>query len=275
MNQKILGGDVMAISKIDDEIYLFIGETYRSNSTAFVSGDEVLLVDALGSLGDAEQLKTFVETDLKKEVRFIVCTHYFSDHLAALKLFPRATVIAHKNYLDTFNSELYRSEEEVAHFREPEILISDETKIRWGSYVLDVFHNPGHTASTLGIDVQGADLLMVGDTLVGNIVYLAYSTPGHFISALNRLQIRARSRLISSHGDVRDSTAILNAQFYLNSLRERTNEARASAEGEESLLQASLEACLPNGIDATPYERIFHARNLRTILERNFFDQAA
>jgi hypothetical protein len=116
---------------------------------------------------------------------------------------------------------------------------------------------------------------MVGDTLVGNIVYLAYSTPGRFVSALNRLQTRARSRLISSHGDVRNSTAILNAQFYLNSLRERTNEARASEEGEESLLQTPLEACLPNGIDATPFERIFHARNLRTILERNFFAQAA
>lgn len=265
----------MLETQIADDVHLLIGDSYRSNSTMFVSQGEVLLVDALGSLADAERLKEFVETELKKEVRFIVSSHFFSDHIAALKLFPRATVIAHKNYLDTFNSELYRSEEEKAHFREPDILISDEVKIRWGKYVLDIFHNPGHTTSTLGIDVQEANLLLVGDTLVGNIVYLNYSTPERFIPALRRLQTRSRSRLISSHGDVRTSEAIVNAQFYLESLRDLTNEARASATGEQSLLQAPLEACLPAGVEPTGFERIFHARNLHTILERNLFSPAA
>lgn len=266
---------MMLGSQIDDDVYLFIGEAYRSNSTVFVSQDEVLLVDALGSLSDAERLKEFVETELKKEVRFILCTHFFSDHLAALKLFPQATVIAHKNYLDTFNSELYRSREEESHFREPDILMSDEMKIKWGKHVLDVFYNPGHTTSTLAIDVQDANLLLVSDTLVGNIVYLAYSTPERLVSALDRLQTRARNRLLSSHGNVRTSAAIFNAQFYLERLRNKTNEARASEEGEQSLLKASLETCLPNGVEPTAVERLYHARNLQTILERNVFAPAA
>lgn len=264
----------MLINQIEDDVYLFIGETYHSNSTAFISEDQVLLVDAMASNGDAAELREFVETKLKKEVRFIVSTHFFSDHLAALKLFPRAAVIAHKNYLDTFKSERFRSAEEAAHFREPDVLISDNMQIRWGNYALDIFHNPGHTASTLGIDVERADLLMVGDTLVGNIVYLAYSTPELFVSALDRLQRRARGRLISSHGDVRSPAAIGNAQFYLESLRQRTNEARASANGER-LLEAQLETCLPAGVEPTPFERIFHSRNLHTILEQNFFADAA
>ena len=259
----------MFINQIADDLYLVIGETYHSNSTAFVSQDQVLLVDALGSRTDAEKLKEFVEGELKKEVRFIVCTHFFSDHLAALNFFPSATVIAHKNYLNTFSSELYRTEEEAQHFREPDILVSDEMQIRWGRHTLHMFHSPGHTTSTLAIDVKEANLLMVGDNLVGNIVYLAYSTPDRITSALEGLQRRRRERVISSHGNVRSSAAIGNAQFYLESLRDLSSRV-----GGQRVLEIELETCVPDGVEATPFEKIFHERNLRTIVERGFFAPA-
>jgi len=252
----------MLVNQIEPDLYLLIGDTYHANSTAFVSGDEVLLIDGMASRADAEKLRKFIERDLGKTVRFIISTHFFSDHLAALNVFPRAKVLAHQNYLDTFNSERYRSEEEAAHFREPDILITDALNIRWGKYELDIFHNPGHTSSTLGIDVKPADLLMVGDTLVGNIVYIAYSTPDLFVRALDRLQTRGRSRLIASHGGVRTAATITNAQFYLE---------RLAGIRRESLLETPLESCLPAGVEATDFEKIFHERNLKTILERNFF----
>ena len=261
----------MRVNQIETDLYLLIGDTYQANSTAFVSGGEVLLIDAMASRADAEKLRKFIEIELAKEVRFIVSTHFFSDHLAALNFFPRATVIAHKNYLDTFNSERYRSEEEATYFREPDILIWDQMTIRWGKYELDIFHNPGHTSSTLGIDVKPVDLLMVGDTLVGNIIYLAYSTPDLFVCALEQLQTRTRSRVISSHGDVRSAAAIVNAQFYLERLADHTRAARVSGEGEQSVLQTQLERCLPTGIEPTGFEKMFHDRNLRTILDRKLF----
>jgi glyoxylase-like metal-dependent hydrolase (beta-lactamase superfamily II) len=255
-------GDAMLVNQIEPDLYLLIGDTYHANSTAFVSGDEVLLVDGMGSRADAEKLRKFIEVELGKTVRFIISTHFFSDHLAALNLFPQAKVVAHQNYLDTFNSERYRSDEEATYFREPDILISDGLKIRWGKYELDIFHNPGHTSSTLGIDVNPADLLMVGDTLVGNIVYIAYSTPDVFVRALDRLQNKGRSRVLASHGGVRPAATITNAQFYLERLADITR---------ESLLETPLESCLPAGVEATDFEKIFHDRNLKTILERNFF----
>ncbi|HKY44708.1 MAG TPA: hypothetical protein VJM50_16575, partial [Pyrinomonadaceae bacterium] len=120
-------------------------------------------------------------------------------------------------------------------------------------------------------DVKPVDLLMVGDTLVGNILYLTYSTPERFVHALEKLQARGRSRVLSSHGNVRSSAAIDNAQFYLKSLAERTREARNSSVTEKSLLEAPLEIFLPAGVEATAFEKMFHARNLNTILERNLF----
>lgn len=263
----------MQINQIADDLFVLIGETYQSNSTAFISKDEVLLVDSMGSRADAEHLRDWVEKELQKEVRFIVCTHFFSDHMAGLNVFPRASVIAHKDCKATFDSELYCTDEEKGHYREPDILISDELSVRWGKHTLDIFHNPGHTPSTLGIDLREADLLMVGDTLVGNIVYLTYSTPQRFVPALEKLTSKARSLVLSSHGSIRSSAAISHAQSYLNSLQERSMEARASAAGEQSILQLPLEMCLPSGVEAMPFEKIFHERNLRTILDRNLFTQ--
>ena len=258
----------MLVNQIDDDAYVLIGNTYQANCTVFISRDEVLLVDAMASKADAEELREFVEVELKKRVAFIVSTHFFADHMAALNLFPHAKIIAHKDYLDTFNSELYRSGEEATHFREPDILVSDQMQIRWGKCALDIFHNPGHTPSTLGIDVKPLDLLMVGDTLVGNIVYLTYSTPERFVHALEKLKAKERGRVLSSHGSVRSAAAIGNAQFYLKSLGERTREAHNSG---TSLLGAPLESFLPAGVEATAFEKIFHARNLNTILERKLF----
>lgn len=42
--------------------------------------------------------------------------------MAALSLFPESKIIAHKNYLHTFTSELFRSEEERGRFVEPSIV---------------------------------------------------------------------------------------------------------------------------------------------------------
>jgi cyclase len=260
----------MNVIQIQPELFLFIGETYQSNSSIFVKGDEILLVDALGSRGDGEELRSFVEQDLKKEVRFIISTHYFSDHIAALKSFPRACVIAHENYLETFNSEQYRTNEEAGHFVEPHLLVSDRLKIRWGTFTLNISHNPGHTTSTLAIDVPEANLLFVGDTLVGNIVYLKYSTPDRFVSALDSLKPKSTGRrLLSSHGNVRSTDAISNAQSYLTRLERRVNEVGFN----ESLLDIQLDEVMPAGVEPTSFERIFHKRNLETVLERRLFEQ--
>src|SRR5215210_5195976 len=107
----------MRVRQIAPDVYSLVGEAFDSNSTLIVNGDEALLVDAMASRADAEQLRSFVESELGKRVRFIICTHFFSDHLAALKLFPAASVIAHRNYTHTFDAERFRTEEERAHFR--------------------------------------------------------------------------------------------------------------------------------------------------------------
>jgi glyoxylase-like metal-dependent hydrolase (beta-lactamase superfamily II) len=237
----------------------------------FVNDDEVLLVDALASQRDGEALRDFVTNDLGKSVRMVVCTHYFSDHLAALKLFPKSQIIAHKNYRHTFDAERYRSEDERAHFVEPDMLVSDELQMRWGRYTLDIFHNPGHTMSTLAIDVPEADLILIGDTIVGNIVYIMYTAPQMFFPALECIKRRGRSRLLSCHMGVRSSDAVNHATHYLKELETEVLAARRNSNKDEAILSIALDACLAPGLKGTEFENRFHKRNLESIIERNLW----
>jgi cyclase len=261
----------MELQRIESEIIVAVGKVYRSSSTILLDGDRAMLIDALASREDAEELRDFVENTLGRRVSFVVCTHYFSDHLAALGLFPGAEIVAHKAYRDTFDSERFRSEEEASFFVEPTILVSDELTFRWGRFTVNVFHNPGHTPSTLGVEIPEADLLVAGDTVVGHIVYLAYSTPGDMSDALGRLRRRRKGRFLTSHLGVRGSEAIDHATHYLRALEEKVREARRFAPTEAPIAEIDIHGCLPDGVETSEYEEVYHRRNLDVIVERGLF----
>jgi glyoxylase-like metal-dependent hydrolase (beta-lactamase superfamily II) len=231
------------LMQIADDIHLFIGRAYAANSLVLLKGNDALLIESMGARADAEELKRAIEQDLGARVKVILQTHYFADHMAALGLFPEAEILAHAEYLETWKSERFRSDEEARHFVEPTMLIHDRLTIRWGRHALDVFHNPGHTRSTLNVDIASADLLHVADTLVGNIVYLAYSDAERMGEAVERLRARGRSRILASHGPVVDAVAIEKAAAYLHEL---VNGARISAA-------------------LNDFETIFHQRNLEQL----------
>jgi cyclase len=263
----------MHFETIGPNVHLFVGDTYQSNATAFVADEGVLLVDSLASRGDAEALRAAIESEIGKPVRFVVCTHYFSDHLAGLRLFPEAWIVAHRDYAATFDAERFRSEEEIAHFVEPDILVSDAIRFAWGEHTLDVFHNPGHTPSTLNVDAPEADLLHVGDTIVGNMVYFAYTTPELLEAALVRAEGRGRRRILSSHMGLRGPEAIASALFYVASLRARVRAAARYPDAGDRVRSIELQSCLPAGVEGSAFEEIYHARNLESILTRGLFGQ--
>ena len=262
----------MRVKQIHSDLYVAIGDAYDSNCTILLSKGEALLIDAMANKTDATYLKQLVERELNSKAKFIICSHFFSDHLAALKLFPESEIIAHKNYIHSFDLERFRSNEEKAFFVEPTILISDELSIRWGKYKLNLFYNPAHTMSTLNIDIPQADLIHVGDTLVGNIVYFTYSSPAMFFPALGRIKERGRKNLISSHLEPRSSDAVDHAVYYLKSLKTRVMDLNHN---DEDVLRIDLQDCLPPKIEATPFETIFHKRNLKFVVEQQLFGETS
>lgn len=261
----------MNVERLESDVYLVSGKTYDSNATIFLADGEALMIDAMGSRRDAHELKGFVEGQLGARVAFQVSTHYFSDHMAALALFAGSVILAHRHYRHTFDGELHRSEEERGFFVRPTMLIGDGVVIRWGRFTVDVFHNPGHTLSTLCVDVPEADLLHVSDTAVGRIAYFLYTSPELLSGALERLQRRSRRRIVRSHGPVAAPETLDSAQHYLREL-ERVVRAVRGAGGGEGVLRIPLKECLPKGMEPSAFEEFFHARNLQDVVARSLFD---
>ena len=265
----------LEIHEIARDVFLFVGERFRANATAIISGREVLLIDGLASRRDARELKRVLVGDWKKTVRWIISTHYFSDHMAAFGLFPGAPVFAHRNALHTFWSEDFRTPEEAAHFVEPSILVGEGMSLRWGAYTLDVFYNPGHTMCTLNVDVAEADLLFAGDTAVGNIAYLHYGPPRLMTDALTRALARGRSRVVLGHGTPVGSDTLCHARTYVGRLEEQVRRARARKGSSSTIGEIPLASCLADGVTGSEFERFFHERNLASIVSRNLFVASA
>jgi glyoxylase-like metal-dependent hydrolase (beta-lactamase superfamily II) len=255
---------------LSPSVHVAIGDKLQSNSTIFINGSDAFLVEAMAAREDAEKLRNYVEIELNKRVRFILCTNYFSDHMAALKLFPDAQIITHKDYSHTFAMEAFRSAEESDFFVEPHILVSDQLVIKWGDVTLNIFHNPSQTMTNLNIDVPECDLIIASDAVVGNIVYLRYSSMDVLNRALKRLKRTGRRYLLTGHMGVRTVDAIESALFYLGQLRETVNAARQSSDPTELMQKTELQTCLPSGVVATDFEEAFHRRNLETIVGRRF-----
>ena len=253
---------------LSPSVHVAIGDKLQSNSTIFINESDAFLVEGMAAREDAENLRDYVETDLNKHVRFILCTNYFSDHMAALKLFPHAQIITHKDYSHTFAIEAFRSAEESDFFIEPHILVSDELVIKWGDVTLNIFHNASQTMTNLNIEVPESDLIIASDAVVGNIVYLRYSSMDVLNRALKRLQRVGRRYLLTGHMGVRSVDAIDHALFYLERLREIVIAARQSSDPSESIQKTELQTCLPSGVVATDFEQAFHRRNLETIVAR-------
>ncbi|WP_164010941.1 MBL fold metallo-hydrolase [Pyxidicoccus trucidator] len=250
------------------DVLVVTGETYASNTTLFLDGRDVLMVDALGSRADAQALRRFVHEELNARVRLAVCTHGFSDHLAALQEFPEALVLAHERFEDTFRAERFRSDEESGFFRAPELRAAGPLHLQWGRYALEVFSNTGHTASTLNIDVPSLDLLFSADTAVGHMAYVAYGAPEAIDAALGRSEARGRARVIQGHGGVVSPRTLSSARYYLRALEAAVREARGTPERVRAI---PLAACLPADVRGSEFEAFFHSRNLDEVVTRRLW----
>ena len=245
----------MDINEIARDVYVLTGQVYSSNSVVVAADDGVVLIDAMADRDDVTALQSFLANELQKPVRYLISTHYFGDHTAGLKEFPDAQIIAHVSYAQT--AALWHDKATMERdFVPASILVSSRMTLPWGRYALEIFHNPGHTMSTLNIDVEGADLLVVGDTAVGNIVSLGHADLELLPQALRRAKERGRSRVVSGHNGAQPIRCLDNALHYYARLLDSTRAGSASPE---------ISAYAPDDVIFSEVERFVHQLNMNFV----------
>ncbi len=262
---------VMRFEEIAPQVLMFVGHDHASVATAFLDGDDVLLVDALGSEEDARWMQRVLCAEMGKTVRIVAATHFMSDHIAGLPLFADAMTIAHRNHRHTFLSQNRRVD---AFYREPQVVFDSAMRIRWGRHELRFLHNPGKTMDHLSVDVPTADLVCAGDNIVGNIVYLSKADPVQIRAAIGRIKQFGRGAVIGGHMGRFPAVALDNAIHYLDRLKEAVVRIRSDAavqEADHRVAAIAIEACLAPGVESTAFEREWHQRNLEVIVAQSIF----
>jgi glyoxylase-like metal-dependent hydrolase (beta-lactamase superfamily II) len=250
---------------------MFVGDDHESVATAFLDGDDVLLVDSLGSGEDASWMKGILCEDLGKTVRVVAATHFMSDHIAGMSLFPDALTIAHRHHRHTFLSQNRRVD---AFYREPQVVFDSAMTIRWGRHELCLLHNPGKTMDHVSVDVASADLLCAGDNIVGNIVYLSKAGPALMRTAIARMRQFGRRTVIGGHMGRFSAGVFGNAIHYLDRLQDAVVRIRANAspqEADDRIASIRIETCLAPQVEPAAFEREWHQHNLEVIVAQSIF----
>ena len=261
----------MRFEELGSSVLMLVGDEYESVATAFLDGHDVLLVDSLGSAEDAHWLRRVLCVDMGKTVRAVAATHFMSDHIAGMWLFPNALTIAHRHHRHTFLSQNRRVDE---FYREPQVVFDNAMTIRWGQHELHFLHNPGKTMDHVSVDVPTADLVCAGDNIVGNIVYLSKADPALIRAAIGRMRQFGRSAVIGGHMGRFSAATLDNAIHYLDRLQDvviriRTHEPLQEAG--DRIASIPIEACMAPQVEPAAFERQWHQHNLEVIVEQSIF----
>lgn len=231
-------------------------EPSYANAGFIIGDDGVAVVDTFASEGAAKSLLSEIRRRTKLPVKFVVNTHYHSDHVAGNRVFADAgaTVIAQRNVRAWIHSENLRllgdaPKPELKAFVEsllpPTVVYADAMTLHLGSREILVRHYPGHTGGDSVVVIPDASVAFGGDLLWHNSVpNLVDASVGVWMETLDAMARNGASfTFVPGHGEVGDATEVVVAfRDYLATLYKLVADARAQKRSGKALADAVLPA---------------------------------
>jgi glyoxylase-like metal-dependent hydrolase (beta-lactamase superfamily II) len=221
---------------------------FISNAGFVVTGDSVVVIDALGSPALAEQLLREIRKLTPLPVSHVLVTHYHADHVYGLQTFRAAgaRIVAQRRSLEYLGSDTARLRLEASRVdlfpwidETTQLLAAD----RWldGDADLDIgglkFQlravGPAHTPEDMVVNVPSERVLFAGDLVFRErIPFVGQADSRQWIGALDRLQAFEPRVLVPGHGPQSDQAAtdIRLTRDYLLHLRQTMGRAARDME---------------------------------------------
>jgi glyoxylase-like metal-dependent hydrolase (beta-lactamase superfamily II) len=232
-----------ALRRLAPGIYAAVGDTGRGsegrpNAGFVVTDSGVVVIDAMASPRQAEELVRAIRSVTPRPIRWLVLTHHHPDHHFGAVVFRRlgAKVIAHPdrrvlaseggedalmaNWVRVVGLDAMRGFE----FADvPDHPVTETDTLRLGGRTLIITH-PGaaHSAGDLMIWLPKERILFAGDVLVEDgVTMVVDGSSGRLLRALAIIDSLHPRRAVPGHGAIPTRSAALVAQTrdYITGLR--------------------------------------------------------
>lgn len=242
--------------KVSPHVYYFHGGSgmadaankgFMSNAGFVVTGDGVLVFDALGTPALGEAMVRAIRTVTKQPIRRVIVSHYHADHFYGLQAFKGAQVWAHQQGRDYLSSELAATR--LAQRKSAlKPWVDERTRLvpadRWldfsgnqtiafamgGLHFRIIDMGGAHAPDDIMLAVDEDQLLFSGDLFfTGRIPFVGDADSKVWLDALERMLALKPAVVVPGHGDVsRDPGKDLQlTRSYLLFLRRVMGEAVA------------------------------------------------
>jgi glyoxylase-like metal-dependent hydrolase (beta-lactamase superfamily II) len=189
---------------------------YNSNAGFVVTGNGVVVIDALGTptLGDA--LIAAIRSVTDQPIRRVLITHYHADHFYGLQAFKAvgAEVWAHRSGREYIEGEEGRARlEQRRRDLDPwvdgktrlvgaDLWLEGDTSFRMGSISFEMIHmGPAHAPDDMVVVVREDGVIYSGDILfIGRIPFVGDADSKRWLTTMDRLLALKPGTLVTGHG---------------------------------------------------------------------------
>ncbi len=191
-------------------------EGFVSNSGFVITGDGVVVFDALGTPSLAHALLRLIHTKTDQQIRRVYTSHYHADHIYGLQVFKEAgaRVYAPRGANDYLDSETAAERLEERRFSldpwvndntylvPPDEIISRSSSFTLGSKRFTInYQGKAHSDGDLIMLVEPDRVLFSGDLIFeGRIPFIGNGDTAHWLETLERLETTGVHALVPGHG---------------------------------------------------------------------------
>ena len=256
-----LSSQQLPVRQVASGIYVVLGDTGRGsegrpNAGFIVTGDGVVVIDALASPAQGEQLVRAIRSVTREPIRWLVLTHHHPDHHFGAVALRRAgaRVMAHPDVSTGVDEQSREAAESAwtlvvgkeqmvgfAYADVPDRAVVAADTLRLGAKRIVIAHpwrGAAHTAGDLIVWLPVERVLFAGDLLIEDGVTMVVDGSGKgLLAALDTLAALAPRIAVPGHGAIpaEPQALVARTRDYMVRLRAAM---RAAIQGHRSLNRA-------------------------------------
>ncbi len=231
-----------------------------SNAGFVIGTDGVAVIDTFASADAAKQLRAEIRKLTKLPIKFVINTHYHSDHVTGNGVFVQtgAVVFGHRNVRDWIHAENLRLLTEgaaAAHetvspqlratiegLVPPAVVYDTGVDLYLGARRLQVRSFPGHTGGDSVVLLPDAKIAFAGDLFWRNTApNTVDASTNPWTETLNTLtKDHAEYTFVPGHGDVGTAQDVVAFRQYLETLRQLVGAAQTEGKSHSAVVETVM-----------------------------------